>query len=375
MENKNELFSEEISVSDAGLVAEDFVSSEIALPLTEEERKKRLLQEHKARKSKDFKQRLKTHLGLYPFLIPAMAFALIFAYLPMLGLVIAFKENINFARYPDPITAFMQAEWTLGHFATIFSDPEIGKYIGNTLVISFMKLFILFPMPVILAVMIAEVRNKAYSTFVQAVVFLPHFLSWVVITGIFQDLLAVEGPINNLILDPLASVWNKGPGSWASWLKMDEGYHWFGEAKTFPALVVAMSGWKEIGYSSIVYVSAIMGIDACLYEAAKLDGASKVQQMVKVTVPMIASTIIVMLIIRVGYMMDAGFDQIQTMISSTTRETGEIIGTYIYRISLGQGVGEYGLSTAVGLFNGVISLALVCTANTISKKVTQEGIW
>ena len=139
MENKNELFSEECSVSEVGLGAEDFVSSEIpvVLPLTEEERKKIALQEHKERKSKDFKQRLKTHAGLYPFLIPAIAFALIFSYLPMVGLIIAFKENINFARYPDPLTAFMNAEWTFDHFGTIFSDPDIGKYIRNTLVISF----------------------------------------------------------------------------------------------------------------------------------------------------------------------------------------------------------------------------------------------
>ena len=299
-------------------------------------------------------KQLKKYRGLYPFLIPAVVFALIFSYLPMVGLMVAFKDKINFIRYDSPLEAFINANWTFEHFKKIFSDPEIYKYIINTLVISVMKIVILFPLPIILAVMITEVKSRHFSTFVQSMVFLPHFLSWVIITGIFKNLLAVDGPINALF---------------------GIRYHWFGEPGVFRGLVVFMSGWKEVGYSSIVYISAIMAIDDSLYEAAKLDGAGKFQQIFNITIPMIVSTIVIMLIIRLGYLMEAGFEQVYTMISSTTRETGEIIGTYIYRISLGENSGNYGLSTAVGLFNGIISLILIVSSNFVSKKLLNEGIW
>ena len=149
-----------------------------------------------------------------------------------------------------------------------------------------MKIVILFPLPIFLAVMISEVKNKGFSSFVQSMVFLPHFLSWVVITGIFKNLLAVDGPVNHFL------------GA----LGLPGDTHWFGEASLFRGLVVALSGWKEIGYSSIVYIAAIMAIDMSLYEAAKLDGAGKFQQIFRITIPMIVPTIVVMLIIRLGYL-------------------------------------------------------------------------
>lgn len=303
---------------------------------------------------KHVKVNLKKYKTLYLFLIPAVVFAIMFHYIPIVGLLIGFKDKINFFLYANPIDAFMHAEWTFDHFAKIFSDPAIFGYIQNTLIISFMKIVILFPLPIFLAVMISEVKNKTFSTFVQSLVFLPHFLSWVVIVGIFKSLLASTGPINALF----------GINT-----------NWFAEPGAFRWLVVLLNGWKEIGYSSIVYVAAILSIDISLYEAAKLDGASKMQQVFRITIPMIMSTIITMLIIRLGYLMEAGFEQIQAMITKPTRETGEILGTYIYRISLGTTIGDYGLSTAVGLFNGIISLILIVSANAISKKVAKEGIW
>lgn len=303
--------------------------------------------------TKYFKQQIKKYKWLYLFLIPAVVLALMFSYFPMVGLLMAFKGEMDLVLL-TPIEAFMQAEWTMEHFQKIFSDAEILHFIVNTLIISFLKIVLLFPLPIILAVMVADVKGKGFSTFVQSMVFLPHFLSWVAITGIFKSLLAVDGPINELL----------GINT-----------NWFARSDLFRGLVVVLSGWKEVGYSSIVYISAILSIDVSLYEAAKLDGASKFRQAVKITIPMIASTIMVMFIIRMGYLMEGGFEQIQTMISSTTRKTGEILGTYTYRISLGENAGQYGLSTAVGLFNGVISLLLICSTNAISKKVTQEGIW
>lgn len=295
--------------------------------------------------------------SLIPFVLPAMLFALVFSYLPMAGILIAFKDNPNFLRY-DVLEAFNRSEWTLENFEILFSDPEILTYIKNTLIISLMKIVILFPLPVVLAVMITELKNQKFSKLVQGIVFLPHFFSWVVIVGIFNSIFGMYGPINNL---------SEALGG--------EPIYFMGEPAWFRWLVVILSGWKEIGYSSIAYIAAIMSIDPSLYEAAKIDGASKLKQIWSITIPSIMPTIIVMLIIRIGYLMDAGFEQVYAMLNSLTRETGEIIGTYVYRLGFGMGSSDYGLSTAVGLFNGIISLLLILGANYISKKKTGNGVW
>lgn len=310
----------------------------------------------------EFRRKWKKNKSLVPFVLPAIIFALLFSYLPMAGILIGFKDNINFIRYSNPLEAFFNASWTFDHFKKIFSDPEIVKYIGNTLIISVLKIVILFPLPVVLAVMITEVSNRFFSKVTQMSVFLPHFLSWVVVIGIFKSVLAIDGPVNQILIK-------------MGLMSADAPVYWFGTDSLFRGLVVFTNGWKEIGYSSIVYVSAIMSIDPNLYEAAKLDGAGKFRQIWSITIPSIMPTIITMLIIRVGYLMDAGFDQVYTMLSSVTRDSGEIIGTYIYRISLGENSGQYGLSTAVGLFNGVISLILILLTNWISKKTTDTGIF
>lgn len=299
----------------------------------------------------------KKYKSLIPFVIPAVLFALVFSYLPMVGILIAFKDHPNFLRY-EVFEAFSKSKWTLANFEKLFSDPDILKYIGNTLIISVMKIVILFPLPVILAVMITELRSKKFSKLVQGLVFLPHFFSWVVIVGIFNNIFGMYGPINNI----------------GSALGMDP-VHFMGEPGWFRWLVVILSGWKEIGYSSIAYIAAIMSIDPALYEAAKIDGAGKFKQIWKITIPSIMPTIIVMLIIRIGYLMDAGFEQVYAMLNPNTLETGEIIGTYVYRLGFLAGSTDYGLSTAVGLFNGVISLLLILGANYISKKKTGNGVW
>jgi putative aldouronate transport system permease protein len=301
--------------------------------------------------------RIKKHRSLIPFVIPAIVFAFVFCYLPMIGIMIAFKDNPNFLRY-DVFEAFSRADWTMENFEKIFSDPEIMRYLRNTLIISVMKIVILFPMPVILAVLISEVRNQGFSKIVQGIVFLPHFFSWVVIVGIFNSLFGLYGPINNI-----------------GEILGGERIYYMGEPGWFRWLVVILSGWKEIGYSSIVYIAAISAIDPSLYEAAKLDGASKLRQIWNLTIPLIMPTIMTMLIIRIGYLMDAGFEQVYAMLNSNTRETGEIIGTYVYRLGLGAGSADYGLSTAVGLLNGIVSLVLILFANKLSKKTMGTGIW
>lgn len=296
------------------------------------------------------------HKSLIPFVIPAILFALIFCYLPMVGILIAFKDDPNFIRYGF-FGALAEADWTLEHFQMIFENPEIFQAVRNTLIISVMKIVILFPLPVILAVMITELRSQKFSKLVQGIVFLPHFFSWVVIVGIFNSIFEVYGPVNNIIEafggDSIYFIGNK---DWFRWL------------------VVILSGWKEIGYSSIVYIAAIMSIDPSLYEAAKIDGASKLKQIWSITIPSIMPTIIVMLIIRIGYLMDAGFEQVYAMFNANIKETGDIIGTYVYRLATGS-ESNYGLSTAVGLLNGLISMGLILGANYFSKKKTGSGVW
>ena len=299
----------------------------------------------------------KKYKTLIPFVIPAVLFALVFSYLPMTGILIAFKDHPNFIRY-DVFEAFAKSDWTLENFERLFSDPDILKYIKNTLIISVMKIVILFPLPVVLAVMITELKSKRFSKLVQGLVFLPHFFSWVVIVGIFNNIFGMYGTINNI----------------GTALGMDP-VHFMGEPSWFRWLVVILSGWKEIGYSSIAYIAAIMSIDPALYEAAKIDGASKLKQIWNITIPSIMPTIIVMLIIRIGYLMDAGFEQVYAMLNPNTLETGEIIGTYVYRLGFLAGSTDYGLSTAVGLFNGIISLLLILGANYVSKKKTGNGVW
>ena len=234
-------------------------------------------------KSNTLAHQLKKHKSLIPFVIPAVLFALVFSYLPMAGILIAFKDNPNFGRYPV-FEAFNRASWTFDNFKTLVSDPEILRYISNTLIISVMKIVILFPLPILLAVMISELRNQKFSKLVQGLVFLPHFVSWVVIVGIFNNIFGIYGPVNNLrdVLFGADPIYFMGEPAWFRWL------------------VVILSGWKEIGYSSIVYIAAITAIDPALYEAAKIDGASKMKQMFSITIPAIMPTIIVMLIIRIG---------------------------------------------------------------------------
>ncbi|MDE7373248.1 MAG: sugar ABC transporter permease, partial [Clostridia bacterium] len=182
------------------------------------------------KKPSEFKKQWKKHKSLVPFVLPAIIFAILFSYLPMFGILIAFKDNINFIRYSNPLEAFMNAKWTFGHFEKIFSDPEILKYIGNTLIISILKIVILFPMPVVLAIMITEVNNKTFSKATQMAVFLPHFLSWVVVVGIFKSVFALDGPINQALIN-------------LRLMSAENPVYWFGEDKLFRGMVVFINGW------------------------------------------------------------------------------------------------------------------------------------
>jgi putative aldouronate transport system permease protein len=304
---------------------------------------------------------LKRNASLYPFLIPAMLFAIVFAYIPMAGIVIAFKDYNIFIGQGDPIKALQLSPWVgLKHFQALFNTSDFYKVMTNTLFISVYKIIFLFPIPIVIAILITEVKNRFFNKGIQTIMYLPHFISWAVIAGLFMTLLDPYGPINKILM---------------ALNLMDENnpIFWFADSRFFRGVIVSTSGWKEIGYSAIVYIAAISSIDPTLYEAAKIDGASKLQQIWNVTIPGISSTIVTLFIIRLGYLMEAGFEQIVVMYNSLVYDKADIIGTYVFRIGLEQG--QYSFSTAVGLFNSVIALALVLSGNYLMKKFFDKGIW
>jgi len=289
-------------------------------------------------------------------LIPGLIFVIIYKFLPLAGLVMAFQDfqiflgdNIIESLIKSPFVGW-------DNFVKLFSYAEFPKVFANTLVISLMKLVVLFPMPILLAVLLNEISSVKYKKVLQTVVYLPHFLSWVVVFGILSTLLSSYGVVNEII---------KGVGL--------EPIGFFSDAKIFRWTLVFSDGWKEVGWSSIIYLAAITGINNELYEAAIIDGADKLQRIWHITLPGIFSTIIMMFILRIGGILNAGFEQILVMYNPGVYSTADIIDTFVYRIGLGQM--DYSFATAAGLFNSVVSFILVIGGNFLCKKFTQNSIW
>lgn len=294
---------------------------------------------------------------LYFLLLPALLFIIVFNLLPMVGILIAFKDYDMFLVQGNPFLSILKSPWVgLEHFRKILSYPDFGAAFLNTIIISFYKIIFIFPLPVIFAVFLNEVRSIRFQKGLQLIVYLPHFLSWVVVSGLFISLLNSTGVVNTLLgyvgVEPMSFL-------------MD--------VKKFRSILVVSDAWKEIGWSSIIYFAAIAGLDQECYEAAEVDGASRLQRIWHITIPGLMPTIILMLIIRIGGIMDAGFSQIFVMYSPPVYEVGDIIGTYVYRMGLGKM--EFGTGTAVGLFNSVISVMLVLTSNFFARRTTGKGIW
>jgi putative aldouronate transport system permease protein len=299
---------------------------------------------------------VKRNYDLYLLLIPALAYVIVFNYLPMAGISIAFKDYNIFAG-ANPIDAIWQSKWVgFKHFVKLFSGRDFGKLFRNTLTISVLRIACVFPLPIITAIMLNEIISVPFKRTIQTVVYLPHFLSWAVVSGIFLTLLGSTGLVNQFI--------KSMGGSTVNFLSSN---------RWFRSVLIATDAWKEVGWGSIIYLAAITGVDQEQYEAAMIDGAGKFRQMTAVTLPAIAPTIVMMLILRVSRVLDAGFEQIFVMYNSVVYEVADIIGTFVYREGLGRMNFSYG--TAVGLFNSVVALALVLSANAISKRLTEKSIW
>lgn len=294
---------------------------------------------------------IKKDWDLYLLLVPALIFVLIFKYSPMYGLIIAFQKFSIFK-------GISGSQWVgLQHFTKLFASEQFANVFRNTLLISVFKLVFLFPLPVILAILLNEMKGLLFKKVIQSVIYLPHFISWVIVSGLFLNLLSVNGGIINSMIVKLGG----------------EPIPFFMNKDYFRSLLVITSGWKESGWGTIVYLAAIAGIDINLYEAARIDGANKFRQIWHVTLPSIAPTVILMLILRLGSLLNAGTEQILVMYNPVVYDVADVIGTYVYRI--GMGTSDYSFSTAVGLFESVVAFILIVSGNYLSRKFAERGIW
>ncbi len=298
----------------------------------------------------------KRNYDMYLLLVPGLLFVLIFNIFPLYGITLAFKDYNMFIA-DSPFLSVFKSPWAgLKHFQQIFAKKDFLNALRNTLVISTLKIVFIFPIPIIFAILLNEVRSIRFQKSLQLIVYLPHFLSWAIVAGIFVVLLGSTGVVNTILtyfgLEKVRFLMDKN---------------------IFRQVLVFSDGWKEIGWSSIIYFAAIAGLDQECYEAAVVDGANRFQSMLYITLPGLAPTIILMLIIRIGNIMEAGFSQILVMYNPTVYEVADIIGTYVYRVSLGKL--DFSTGTAVGLFNSIIALVLVVTSNTLANRSTGKSIW
>lgn len=293
---------------------------------------------------------------LYLMLLPFVVDLAVFAYAPMYGIIIAFKDF-------SPFKGILGSPWApMGgfyHFYSFLTGPYFTRVFGNTLAINLLSLLFSFPLPIIFALMLNECRSKLFKTTVQTISYLPHFVSTVVIAGLVVSFLSPSNGIINHLYKMIS-------GS-------DTGIYFLAKPEYFRTIYITMNIWAGTGFSSIMYTSALAGIDQELYEAARIDGAGRWRQMFNITIPGIFPTVAVMLIMRVGNLLNLGYEAIILLYQPVTYVTADVISTYVYRIGLVDG--NYSLSTAVGLFNGIIALILVRIANTVSHKVGEVGLW
>ncbi|NEW07125.1 sugar ABC transporter permease [Paenibacillus sp. SYP-B3998] len=296
------------------------------------------------------RRRLKQNIPLMVMFIPVIAYFVLFKYVPLLGNVIAFK-NYNFT------DGLWESPWVgLQNFQLLFTDPLAISTIRNTFFISLLSIVVGFPFPILLALMFNEIRRLWFKKTVQTLLYLPHFLSWVIIGGLVINLFALEsGTINHII----------------QYFGI-EAYPFLYKAMSWISVFLGAGIWKEAGFGAIIYLAALSSIDPGLYEAASLDGAGKFRQMWHVTLPGIRSVIVIVLILSMGRIMDVGFDQVYNLQNSIVSNVSEVISTYIYRVGL-QG-GQFSLTAAMGLFEAVIAFVLVFTTNWIARKFNQ-GLW
>jgi len=287
---------------------------------------------------------------LYTLLVLPIIYLLIFKYGPMIGNVIAFRKFV-------PGGSIYGEQWVGLHYFNMFiNDPTFWNVFKNTLTLGALGLVFTFPMPIIFALLLNEIRSEKFKKFVQTASYLPHFLSIVIVAGMILQLTAVNGSINALV--------KFFTGDTISFMQ---------QAEWFRTVYITSEIWQGMGWGAILYLAALTTIDQSLYEAAKIDGANRWKQTLHITIPGILPTIVTLLILNIGSFMAVGFEKVLLLYNPLTYETSDVISTYLYRVGLESN--NFSYATAIGLFESIIGLVLVLSANTISRKLTDRSLW
>ena len=293
---------------------------------------------------------IKREKMLYIMMLPVMIYFIIDHYIPMLGIVIAFKNY-------SPVAGIIDSPWVgLMYFENLFQSPDFFLVLKNTVIISLYRLMFGFTAPIILSLLINEIGNTKYKKIIQTISYLPHFLSWVIVAGLISTMLSVDGPINTL----------RG-------LFGIEKQQMLTNSSMFRGILVVTGIWKEVGWGTLFYLAAIAGINSELYEAARIDGASRWKQTLYITLPSIKGVVVILLIMQAGTVMNAGYEQVLLLQNPMVRNVSEILDTYIYKTGLQNS--NYSFATAVGFFKCVVNMILILTTNLISKRMGEEGLW
>ncbi len=293
---------------------------------------------------------LRSNWQLHLMLLPGILLVLLFKYAPLAGITIAFKDF-----YPSK--GIFGSEWVgMANFRYMFDLPDTARVLWNTLKIAVLKIVVNFPIPIIVAILLNEIRSNLFKRSVQTIIYLPYFISWVILAGIILDLFSLDGIVNKALnAVGLPSVF------------------FLGDNSKFVGLLVGTDVWKNFGYGTVVYLAAITGVDETLFEAARIDGANRFQQILHVTLPGIAPIIMLQMILNLGNVLNAGFEQVFNLYNPLVYESADIIDTFVYRISLVEA--NYSLGTAVGLLKSVVSFILIVSSYALANKYSDYTVF
>ncbi|GAE34784.1 ABC-type polysaccharide transport system [Halalkalibacter akibai JCM 9157] len=302
-------------------------------------------------KRAELMKKIKKNKWIYLMIAPGLLYFFVYKYIPMYGLIIAFQDY-------KPYLGITGSEWVgLQHFERLFTDPDFWMIFRNTLALFALQILVFFPIPIIIALMLNEVRNQTFKKGVQTLIYIPHFMSWVVIVSISFVMLTLDGGIINSVIEALGF----------------QKINFLMNPDTFRPMYILQVVWREAGWGTIIFLAAIAAVDPQLYEAAKMDGANRLKQAWHITLPAIRSVIVVLLILKIGDVLELGFEHVYLLLNASNREVGEIFDTYVYTAGLKQG--QFSYSTAVGFFKGIVGLILVMIANWLAKKAGEEGVY
>ncbi|UPK47563.1 sugar ABC transporter permease [Paenibacillus pabuli] len=303
------------------------------------------------KRESNWKRQIKRNKWLYVLVLPGFLYFVIFKYLPMWGIVIAFQDY-------QPFLGIRDSQWVgMENFTNFFSNPDFFRLLRNTLVLALYDLIFFFPAPIIIALLLNEIRVAFFKRTIQTLVYVPHFVSMVIIASITYVFLTPQGGV---LYDLISWITGKPIDVLAS-------------PGSFRPLIIVQMMWKEMGWGTIIFLAALAGVDTEQYEASIVDGAGRLRRMWHITLPAIRTTIVILLILRLGNFLDTGFEQIYLMTNSLNRDVADVFDTYVYTVGITQGAFSY--STAVGLFKSVVGIILVLGSNKLAKKFGHPGIY